>query len=249
MSSGSTQSKQPSWLELLRATYGHGVQDCFAGTEMHDRAQKLGFGLWLVPGAVGTDKLKTWSAQLHDCFDDIAETSGTRAIALKGNKRWYDTIQCVAGSCTCKYDYEGTAQHKPYALKDIPCHNQITEWLHSAMQVPHEKQFNEIVCNRYLRNFDESIPWHSDVHNNRLLAPDAEVLALTVGSVGAFCWHYNEKDDFSVKARQRAIDGKERGVLFLLPGDLLLTDGSFQKRFRHKTLEYSRLVDPDLANR
>ena len=113
MSSGSTQSKQSSWLELLSDTYGNRVQDVFEGTQMHDRAQKLGFGLWLVPGAVRAEQIQTWNAQIHECFNHISDTSGSRSIALKGKKtRWYDTIQCVAGSCTCKYDYEGTARHR-----------------------------------------------------------------------------------------------------------------------------------------
>jgi hypothetical protein len=248
MSSGSTQSKQLSWLEFLRNTYPDRVEDCFAGTEMCNRAKTLGAGLWLVRGAVTGDQLNTWNDELHLCLNDIAQTSGTRAIALKGSVRWYDTIQCVAGSCTCKYSYEGTAKHKTYALKNLHGLNEITKWLHSKMQVPHEKQFNEIVCNRYLKQLDEFIPWHSDVVRNVLLAPDAEVLSLTMGHVGAFCWHYNEKDDFTGKARKRSIESKERGVVFLLPGDLLLTEGCFQKRFRHKTLPYSRLLDPELAN-
>ena len=249
MSSGSTQSKQLSWVELLRNIYGDRVEDCFADTAMHEHAQKLGAGLWLVRFAVEADMLKTCNAQLHDCFEDIIKEKGPRAIALQGKKRWYDTIQCVAGICICKYVYEGTARRKTYALKDLPSHNHLTEWLHSQMQVPNEKQFNEIVSNRYLQSKDESIPWHSDVAKNRLLAQDAEVLSLTLGSPGAFCWHFDEKGDFSLKAKQKSIDRKERGVLFLLPGDLLLTDGSFQKNFRHKTLPYSRLPDPDLANK
>ena len=76
--------------------------------------------------------------------------------------RHYRTIQCARGLCTCTYDYVGTAKNPLFNCRDVQPFEGVCTWLHDALNVPREEQFDEVVANVYSREKDQYIGPHTD---------------------------------------------------------------------------------------
>ena len=79
---------------------------------------------------------------------------------------------------------------------------------------------------------------------------------MSVGAPGVYCWSVNARDHAHVfglgSKRQEAlkdeiITRELRGLVPLMPGDVMFTGGLFQKYFLHKTLNMSEFVPATLA--
>ena len=98
-------------LSKLRDIYGDCLVNIFEGTALEAEASRHGFGGYLVRGVICKESADQYHASLEHDMQNHALEKGVRAIQLKGSKLWHNTIQCTTGSCTCKYNYEGTARN------------------------------------------------------------------------------------------------------------------------------------------
>ena len=111
-----------------------------------------------------------------------------------------------------------------------------------------EHHRHQIVGNRYDKTTNQAIPWHSD--KSALLSSNTDIVSVSLGCGGVFCYMPNEKAQLSdvhrslklgrkwQKRRQAATDGCLRGCVPLFAGDVLLMCGSFQECMQHKTLPF-----------
>ena len=81
-------------------------------------------------------------------------------MELRGTKTKeaaYNTIQCVDGNCTCKYDYDATSKHKVHKVCTWkPCQAAL-DWLHKEHSVACHDRFDEIVANVYSREKNSAL--------------------------------------------------------------------------------------------
>jgi len=61
---------------------------------------------------------------------------------------------------------------------------------YSQQHVLEEDEFHQIVVNKYTRTRNESTPWHTDT--NVLLKDSTEVLCISVGAPGIYCFQPNQ---------------------------------------------------------
>ena len=137
--------------------------DVFEGTGLEELARRLGFGGSAVRTVLPEQQGSQWHDEMHRFMERYALENGTRSVELKGAKKlWYRTIQCTSGSCTCKYNYEGTVRNPLFNKENVTPFRAATEWLHQSHKVPRQEHFNQCVANVYARQADQAIPWHSD---------------------------------------------------------------------------------------
>ena len=232
------------FLANLRARYGHErVVDVFQGTGMEPKAWELNIGGYVVRGVLPSEKIAEWQKDLEDSLCRIANSHGTRAVELKGKSvLWYRTIQCTIDLCNCKYDYEGTARNPVFKTVQVAPFKAVCDWLHDEHKVPRQEHFNEIVANIYSRPKNQSIGAHTD--QNPLLGETSDILSLSMGAAGVFFWHPSQtgqlrgwgKKELDRHARER--EQGFHGCVPLLPGDLFLATGTFQKHLVHGALSY-----------
>ena len=179
-----------AWLQKLREDYK--VENVFEGTEMEAHAEKLKFGLYVIRCFYSQKDAAPLMDDLSKSFDKLSDHWGEHSVRLGGNKkRWYDTIQLLLGECTCRYGYEGTGRNKIWREKDVPCLADLSKWLQGHMKRTPWNQFHQIVANRYSAERQEATPWHTDM--NELLGPSTEVLCLSLGRPGLYCYKADDK--------------------------------------------------------
>ena len=158
-------------LANLAACYGADrVVDVFENTGMAQKAKDLNIGCYVVRGVLTSAQLEAWHEALTDSVSFIANTNGTRAVDLKGNRSGaaaHRTIQCVAGICTCKYDYAATARHKLWKTSDVKPFSVVCDWLHDVHKVDRWEYFDEIVANIYDRRLNPVSYTHLTLPTNR----------------------------------------------------------------------------------
>ena len=255
----STMAFASNWVEALKEKYGTRVEDLLQGTPLQDWGNELGFGIHVVHKAMKPSQAATLMGELERNVKSIAETSVNRhrAVEVKktGTKRHYQAIQGTTGGCICTAKFGGDAKHHVQRVAKIPALKSFEEWVNEH-NVPPMYHVNEVLANIYSRKEDECIGWHDDMHE--LYETSTDVLSLSVGSPGVFCFQprKNDKDDRLYKItggngckkdlrRQRTIDKGLRGLVPLFPGDLLVMSGNCQSYMRHKTIQFSRLTDTD----
>ena len=234
----------PGLLPKLVDVYGQArVVDVFEGTGLAEQAQHYGFGGYVVRGALSLEQVSQWHDEMNRFMERYALENGNRSVELKGSKLWYRTIQCTSGSCTCKYNYEGTARNPLFGIERVTPFRAATEWLHQSHKVPRQEHFNQCVANVYARQADQAIPWHSDKHD--LLGKTGDIVSLTLGAASTRCWAPNEEGPLRMPGRLKCDrDDSARnagyvGCTPLLPGDLFLATGMFQELLVHQTLPFS----------
>ena len=139
-------------------------------------------------------------------------------------------------------DYEGTARNPVFKTDKVAPFKAVCEWLHDVHKVPRQEHFNEIVANIYSRPKNQSIGAHTD--QNPLLGETSDILSLSMGAAGVFFWHPSQtgqlrgwgKKELDRHARER--EQGFHGCVPLLPGDLFLATGTFQKHLVHGALSY-----------
>ena len=239
-----------NWVVALREKYGSHVEDLLQGTALQHWGDTLGFGIHVVHRAISLSQAAEFMGDLER---NVAHKD--RAVLLKGvgTKRLYQTIQGTTGHCTCKCAFAGNARHEVYRVDEVPALKSFEEWVngHNVSPVYH---INEVLGNMYSREEDENMDWHDDT--DMLYQTSTDVLSLSVGSPGVLCFQprRNDSDDSLYQVtgakrykkearRQQTIDKGLRGLVPLLPGDLLVMSGTFQDYMQHKTLKFSRLTD------
>ena len=112
------------------------------------------------------------------------------------------------------------------------------------------------MANIYSRELNEYTLWHSDA--NPLLGADTEVVSLSLGAPGVYCFSPNTKSEHPLtkdlgktwtKQRTAALAARLRGCVPLMPGDLLITTGTSHKFRQHKTVRYTGMRPPVTVSR
>ena len=134
-------------------------------------------------------------------------------------------------------------------MSDVPAVSDFLQSFYGKCNAESEHHFHQIVGNRYDKTTNQAIPWHSD--KSALLSSNTDIVSVSLGCGGVFCYMPNEKEMLSefhrslklggkwLKRRQKAIDAGLRGCVPLFAGDVLLMCGSFQKCMQRKTLRFS----------
>ena len=68
---------------------------------------------------------------LGQAFVKVANEQGTRAVQIKGNKLWYESLQVLLETCICKYKYAASAKSKVLRAAEVPVLGDVSQWLHA----------------------------------------------------------------------------------------------------------------------
>ena len=179
-----------TWESCLRQCVDKPLQNASAGTPFADYAEKHGFGLFVVRGAFESKESFAAHEEVRNMFKGLVrdEQRGVRAIAVQGatSVRHYNSAQFVSGHCTCMSKYQGTGRHQVYKLEEFPAVAKPAKWLQGLACKSGVVPFNQVVVNEYSRKDNERIAYHSDA--NSLLADSTEILSLSLGAPGVFCY-------------------------------------------------------------
>ena len=148
--------------ELAAALNGGEYVDVLQGTSLETHAERLGFGLYVVPNALPRILQESWADRCCRMFEAKGrEPGGTKVKGTKNAKSHYSTVQAVIGECTCKYTYEGTVKHKLINLREDK-DNGVCEvllkslsWVHEKFRLERSLHFNELVANEYEHRKEE----------------------------------------------------------------------------------------------
>jgi hypothetical protein len=244
----------PTWISLLRKKYGScRIEDVFQGTQMQDKAKALGFGLYVVRNFITEEKAHKLMEGLTAEIKRISFQAGCRSVQIKGNKLWYESLQVLLGNCICTYMYAGTARNKTFREDEIPMMEELNQWMHTEHGCDAANGFHQIVANIYNHERNENTPWHTDA--NILLKESTEVLCISLGAPGIYCvqpnrahldprWGIREANSTrGDKLRKACIELGLRACVPVLPGDLIVSTGTFMQHCEHKTMKYKDLTD------
>ena len=148
--------------------------------------------------------------------------------------------------CTCKYVYEGNVRNPLIKTSGVPAVSNFLRSFYVKCNARSEHHFQQIIGNHYDRASNQSIHWHSD--KSTLLSDNTDIVSVSLGCAGVFCYMPNEREVSSIfhrslelgkwkNRRQTAIDRRLRGCV-PLSGDVLLMCGSLQECMQHKTLPF-----------
>ena len=215
-------------------------------------ARSGGLGLYVVRTALDPRLPAQEHASLfrgfNDGMDRHAVALGSRSVEVKGKKLHYKTLQMTDDVCTCKYVYEGNVRNPLIKTSGVPAVSNFVQSFYVKCNAKSEHHFQQIIGNHYDRASNQSIHWHSD--KSALLSDKTDIVSVSLGCAGVFCYMPNEKAQFSDvhqslklggqwhKRRQTAIDRGLRGCVPLFAGDVLLMCGSFQECMQHRTLPF-----------
>ena len=152
--------------------------------------------------------------------------------------------------CTCKYVYDGNVRNPIFKASEVPTNSNFVQSFYAKCNATSELHFHQIIGNRYARASNQSIHWHSD--KSSLLSDNTDIVSVSLGSAGVFCYMPNEREVSSIftgvsssgkwkNRRQTAIDRRLRGCVPLFAGDVLLMCGSFQECMQHKRCPFDRV--------
>ena len=162
----------------LAACYGADrVVDVFENTGMAQSARDLNIGCYVVRGVLTSAQLAAWHQASTDTVIFIANTKGTRAVDLKGDRPGppaYRTTQATTGQCICKYDYAATGKHKLYKVSEVKPFSEVCDWVHDRHKVDRLNYFDEIVANVYSRAANQCAGYHTD--QSELLGATSNIL-------------------------------------------------------------------------
>jgi alkylated DNA repair dioxygenase AlkB len=188
------------WLALLRATYGDSlVHNALADTPLAALGVQWGFGLYVVRAALDPRLRAQEHASLFRGFKDAMERHavalGSRSVEVKGKKLHYKTLQMTDDVCTCKYVYEGNVRNPLIKMSGVPAVSDFLQSFYGKCNAESEHHFHQIVGNRYDKPTNQAIPWHSD--KSALLSSNTDIVSVSLGCAGVFCYMPNEKAQFS----------------------------------------------------
>ena len=178
-----------TWETILRQRYGEQMQDVLAGTAFAPFAKECGFGLYVIRGAYGTEQSHAAHMELQTMLKGLEATERRQARAISvGSKATghYKSVQAVTGFCTCLYKYPGTEKHLLYNVENYEALDQPTRWVLALGHGSRVTEFNQVVANLYELDADDAIPSHTD--KNNLLEDSTEILSLSMGAPGVFCY-------------------------------------------------------------
>ena len=149
------------FLAILFECYGQdNVVDVFAKTGIEQEAKELNMGCYVVRGVLTSERCGTWHEALTDSLTSISNSKGPCSVELRGSRTKaaaHDTIQCVDGACTCKYDYHATSKHKVWKVSEWEPFRAASDWLHQEHNVASPARFDEIVANIYSREKNSAL--------------------------------------------------------------------------------------------
>ena len=140
------------------------------GTGLEQYSKQLGFGLYVVKGAVEPSLQEVWTKRCDRMMEAMAEQHGANSVRVRTcmKKHWYASVQGVVKDTappSC-YGYPGI-QHDPVVQLDSgddnePCGVLVDslEWLHDKLGIATHQggfrscQFNSVVANKYEYGLD-----------------------------------------------------------------------------------------------
>ena len=237
---------------LERCFPGCEVWNCFEHTNIETYQSSLNVGLFVVKNVVKDERAAQWASDLNRTFAEEFE-SGSRGTSVRGagsgSKKKYASMQATTGICQCFYDYAGTTKHKLKKVEDFEVFANCLNIVNKNLWLVGKSAMSQVVVNEYCNADNENTPWHSDA--NRLLNEDTIVASVSLGAPGVFCWTpdargyahvFNLSKRKQEDLKQEMIRREMRGLVPLMPGDVMFMVGLFQKYFLHKTLMMSEFV-------
>ena len=138
--------------------------------------------------------------------------------------------------------------HKVFALKTTPHLASIAKTLHLYRKMPYNLHFKHFVIDEVDGSQDPNMPWQSGCCSLHGLRTD--VLAINASGAGIFAFMPRETSSVSDTfgqtwraRRRRTIADRKRGIVPMLPGDLLLMTGEFQRHLQHKMIKSAAFED------
>ena len=250
--------------EMFTSKFGkERVVDVLQGTRLEQYSKKLGFGLYVVKGAVEPSLQEVWATGCDHMFHAMAEHQGANSVELtqrvplyyKYKYAYFRMMEGVVGEWNCKDKYPGTQKH-PLVHLDEGSDNGSCEvlvdslkWLHNKLGIATDQggfrscQFNNAVAHQYKHGLDQYLPWNTDA--SEIFGPNPLIVSITLNSPGVFCFAPNIDmllQEFSRPPNEFvAFSSSLRGCVALLSGDLMIMCGSFQENMKHKTLQFSHI--------
>ena len=160
--------------EMLASRFGKEcVVDVLEGTGLEEYSKDLGFGLYVVKGAVETSLQEVWANGCDRMIGAMAEQHGPSSVRVRGakNKYYYKLVQGVIGECSWNYKYPGTQRHPLVHLDEGndngSCGVLVDSlgWLHDKLGIATQQggfrscQFNNVVASQYDYVLGEYIPY------------------------------------------------------------------------------------------
>ncbi len=121
-----------------------------------------------------------------------AASLGPRPVEVKGRKLHYKTSQMTDDVCTCKYVYDGNVRNHIFKASEVPTVSNFAQRFYAKCNATSELHFHQIIGNRYDRASSQSIHWHSD--KSSLLSGNTDIVSVSLGSAGVFCYMPNERE-------------------------------------------------------
>ena len=250
--------------EMLACGFGkESVVDVLEGTKLEHYSKKLGFGLYVVKGAVEPSLQEVWANGCDRMFQAMAKQHGANSVEVRRRLPIYSDekyayfreLQAVVGKCgyTCRCrELENVAGNK-YPLPHLDegsdngsCRVLMDSlgWLHNKLGIATDQggftscQFNNAVAHQYKHGLDQYLPWNTDA--SEIFGPNPLIVSITLNSPGVFCFAPNIDmllQEFSGPPNELiAFSNSLRACVALLSGDVIIMCGSFQKNMKQQDI-------------
>ena len=233
------------------------MDNVLEGTPMEEKAKELGFGLYIVRGAIEPHIAAAHKKNLTEERDRLWQER-RRSVELKGKVAYhYDNIIALLGKCTCGYDFEANSRNTTFREEQVPAVQMLSTVVNKM--APTNLKFHQAICNFYRRHLNQRVEWHTDF-NDLISTNQANVLDISLGAPGIYCYQprrnpqlygtgmaspvYNIQQSISQKAskkRDAVIASGMRGCVPVFEGDMKVAVGTFQLHNEHKTMRFSEL--------
>ena len=170
--------------EMLASKFGKEcVVDALEGTGLEQYSKELGFGLYVVKGAVETSLQEVWANGCDRMFQAMAKQHGANSVEVRRRLPIYSDekyayfreLQAVVGECSyrcrCRELQRVAGKKHPVPHLDEGSDNgscgvlmDSLGWLHNKLGIATDQggfrscQFNSVVANKYEYGLDQYIP-------------------------------------------------------------------------------------------
>ena len=255
------------WRDVFK-DHGHRIDDLLEGTKLQDPAKNYNFGIFTVRQGMGKKNADEYYQLLDQDFEFLCKKDRDakgpnrkrKAVAItKGSTpeyTGYETFQCTAHNCSCKYTYAKTGDHDHYNTEELVAPSRFVDTLNFLGQ-KRQCIVDEVVANCYSPS--QRVPPHTDYAP--IYARCTSIVSASFGNAGIFVWKVrapkaeldeavpsfaNQHPLWSALGgpKKRGDAGRQEmiktlgyaGAVALFHGDVLVMEGTFQTHFEHATL-------------
>ena len=239
------------------------IDDLYEGTNLETHGKELNFGMFVVRnGSLSADDYYSLLANDFDRICKAYHPWSRKAVIITKSKKLvdeytgYESFQCSADGCGCKYEYEKVKEHKHYKVEDWKAPTRFVGLL-NRIGIGHQCSVNEVVANGYTPT--QRTPPHHDYA--ALYSRCTSIVSASFGNPGLFAWRVrppqSQFDETTADFEEQfplwdELGGPKRGgedhrnsmiktkgyagVVPLFHGDLLVMEGTMQTHFEHYTV-------------